>query len=627
MKESVKAMRRKNQTNKTSFFSDLKVYFRNLKVTYNLDRKFFLMQMINAFGDKFRPFLNSFLAAIIINGIYEGRSEKVLILYALTVVILNFIINLAVLFTANRRYIRKSMWPKIMSIFFNTCSQNMDYAYFEDIKVKDMRRQIDRNVSLGKGIGDYWQWWNIVAGTTGVVTSVSILLALVMQTSKEPVSGILYFVNTPWAVLIFIAILALAFLNSSKIERFYANQYRNSNTAYSKIYAKNNKMSKYPVDTKLAMDMNICGLESIVCSCAEKSINDDIQYIKKMNIELATWQTVSTTISAFIKLFVCLFVGLKALSGAFGIGSLVLYVTTILNFSFAIENFGRALGNIRGSRKLYDEGFAYIDIKNNMKHRDTHPDFSRGFHMVEFCNVSFKYPGSATYSLRNINIKFGGEEKLAIVGMNGSGKTTFIKLLCRLYDPTEGKILLDGIDIREYDYHEYLKLFSVVFQDFKLFAFPLAQNVAADSAYDRELVKSSLVRAGMSERLKTMPNGLDTCIYKNFDTEGIEISGGEAQKIALARALYKDAPIVVLDEPTAALDPIAESEIYNRFNDMIVGKTAVYISHRLSSCQFCDKIAVFDDGELIQLGKHAELLESPNSQYSEMWYAQAQYYN
>ena len=171
-------------------------------------------------------------------------------------------------------------------------------------------------------------------------------------------------------------------------------------------------------------------------------------------------------------------------------------------------------------------------------------------------------------------------------GRTEAGKTTFIKLLCRLYDPTEGSILLNGIDIKKYDYNEYVGIFSVVFQDFRLFSFPLGQNVAAGVDYDRGRVEACLKEAGFGGRLRDMPDGAETCLYKDFDEKGVEISGGEAQKIALARALYKDVPFVILDEPTAALDPIAEYEIYSIFNEIVGDKTAIYISHRLSSCRF-----------------------------------------
>ena len=212
------------------------------------------------------------------------------------------------------------------------------------------------------------------------------------------------------------------------------------------------------------------------------------------------------------------------------------------------------------------------------------------------------------------------------MGENGAGKTTFVKLLCRLYDPTEGEILLNGINIKKYDYEEYMQLFSFVFQDFKLFAFNLGQNIATDVTYDTEKAIECMKKVSLYDRFLSMPEGLETYLYKELSQNGVEISGGEAQKIALARALYKGTPIIVLDEPTAALDPIAEAQVYSDFSNMVDNKTAIYISHRLSSCQFCDEITVFENGRIVQKGPHAKLVSETEGKYYELWSAQAKYY-
>lgn len=245
---------------------------------------------------------------------------------------------------------------------------------------------------------------------------------------------------------------------------------------------------------------------------------------------------------------------------------------------------------------------------------------------IEFRDVSFKYQGAEDYALKHINLSLNVGERLAVVGMNGSGKTTFIKLLCRLYDPTEGEIFMNDFNVRKYDYRQYLDLFSVVFQDYKLLSVPLGNNVASSDRWDTAKVEQLLDEVGFGDRYSKMPKKLDTPLYKDFDEDGVNVSGGEAQKIALARALYKDAPFIILDEPTAALDPIAEAEIYSKFDEIVGDKTAIYISHRLSSCRFCDKIAVFDHGEIVQIGTHEELLADPTGKYYELWHAQAQYY-
>ncbi len=321
-----------------------------------------------------------------------------------------------------------------------------------------------------------------------------------------------------------------------------------------------------------------------------------------------------------------LFAGLKALGGAFGVGSVTQYVGALAGLAQGITALLETVGNLRTNAEFLRPTYELLDIPNKMYQGSltTEKRADRNYE-IEFKDVSFRYPNTDTWALRHVSMKFNVGERLAVVGENGSGKTTFIKLLCRLYDPTEGEILLNGIDIRKYRYDNYLALFSVVFQDFRLLAQPLGQNVAASIEYDREKAERCLVKAGFGDRLASLPKGLDTCLYRDFEEDGVEISGGEAQKIALARVLYQDAPFIVLDEPTAALDPEAEAEVYTKFNDIVEDKTAIYISHRLSSCRFCDEIAVFDHGQVVQQGTHDALVERPGK-YQTLWEAQAQYY-
>ena len=319
------------------------------------------------------------------------------------------------------------------------------------------------------------------------------------------------------------------------------------------------------------------------------------------------------------------FVGLRAAAGAITLGEMTLYIGALTSFSDNLSGVFTALNTIGLKNDFLSNYVDFLQLKNE-KYDGTLPIEKRLDHdyELEFRNVSFHYPNSEELVLKNITTKIRVGRKMAIVGKNGSGKSTFIKLLCRLYDPTEGEILLNGIDIKKYDYDEYRQIFSVVFQDFRLFSFPVAQNVAAGLVYDEEKVWKALEQAGIAERVKKMEKGLDTVIFKQED-EGVEISGGEAQKIAIARALYKDAPVVILDEPTAALDPVSELEIYERFDEMVEEKTAIYISHRMSSCRFCENIVVFENGNIVQMGSHDALVKQ-HGLYQELWNAQAQYY-
>ena len=339
------------------------------------------------------------------------------------------------------------------------------------------------------------------------------------------------------------------------------------------------------------------------------------------------WAGAAAAVSAVFTGLVYAFVCLKAWAGAFAVGSVAQYVGAITALSGSVGTLVSTWGEFRANAVFLRQTYKFLDTPSEMYQGSltTEKRSDRNYE-IEFRDVSFRYPGAEDYALRHVSMKFRVGERLAVVGENGSGKTTFIKLLCRLYDPTEGTILLNGIDIRKYDYDEYIALFSVVFQDFQLLSFSLGQNVAAAVQYNPERAKACLQKAGFGDRLAQLPDGLETKLYKDFDEKGVQISGGEAQKIALARALYKDAPFVVLDEPTAALDPIAEMEVYEKFNEIVGDRTAVYISHRLSSCRFCDSIAVFDHGSIIQCGTHESLLQNEDGKYFALWNAQAQYY-
>lgn len=321
-----------------------------------------------------------------------------------------------------------------------------------------------------------------------------------------------------------------------------------------------------------------------------------------------------------------LLVGVKALFGLIGASGVLRYVGALTTFSQSCKLLsGRYSDLCLQIRYLsnYQEYFNLPNVQYNGHLPVEKRDDSQ--YQITFKDVSFSYPGSDEKILDHVSFDLNIGKKLAIVGPNGAGKTTFIKLLCRLYDQTEGEILLNGIDIRKYDMLEYRSLFSVVFQDFKLFSFDIGQNVAADLEYDEERVWECMDKAGLKERVLRMDDGVHTLVSQTAEG-GVEISGGEAQKLAIARALYKDAPIVILDEPTSALDPISEYEIYSRFDSLVENKTSIYISHRMSSCRFCDEILVFDQGRMVQRGNHDSLMKQKDGLYSRLWNAQAQYY-
>ena len=302
------------------------------------------------------------------------------------------------------------------------------------------------------------------------------------------------------------------------------------------------------------------------------------------------------------------------------------YAASILRLTDTIVELIRNVGYVKSKGENGRDYRTYMGLENQ-KYQGSLPLEKRRDNKftVEFEHVSFKYPGSEQYVIRDLNLSFVVGEKMAIVGRNGSGKTTFIKLLCRLYDVTEGVIKVNGIDIRKYDYKEYCNLFSIVFQDFRMFAFPLGENIAGSEEVEQERAVDALCRAGLKECYEALSEGLATYVGKEYEEDGVNFSGGEKQKMAIARAIYKDAPLVIMDEPTAALDPEAECEVFAGFDRMVGEKTAIYISHRLASCRFCEDILVFEGGQVVQRGSHEQLAAVPGL-YQKLWDAQAQYY-
>jgi len=345
------------------------------------------------------------------------------------------------------------------------------------------------------------------------------------------------------------------------------------------------------------------------------------EYGVRVGIESGKVSLVSQILVGYIYVYVAI----SAINGSVSVGDVLMYASAIVTMMTGIQGILQQYNQIR-YRNEYLKTYEEFIKRPNMHYDGTLPIEKRDDNRYElsFSHVSFKYPGTDQYVLKDVSLKFAIGEKVALVGRNGAGKTTLIKLLLRLYEPTEGEIRLNGIDIGKYDYDEYLQVFSVVFQDFALFDFPLDENIASGEIIDRERMGQVIDQVGLAKLVEELPLREHTLLYHETG-DGVALSGGEAQKVAIARALYKDAPFVILDEPTAALDPIAEAEVYENFDSLIGDKTAIYISHRMSSCKFCDRIIVLDDGRIAEEGDHETLL-AEDGIYANLYQTQAEYY-
>ena len=513
--------------------------------------------------------------------------------------------------------------------------QNMDYSLIDSPYVRELMERIDKDNQWGAGIWDmFWSFETIVASLCSIVCSIAVAL---------PVLRIILRSRNPWLWLGFAALLlVLSVLASAEAK---------AKAAYDQ------ELLSDPMGIDRFSDKERKKYLSFIGAWSMRGRNGDYHYIKDIHLyggydlmhkytvenyweqeKIYPWAKtlgrlagkeglLAGTGDGLVSLAGYVISAAYAILGAFSVGSVIKFADSITNIVSGLYSLRRMYSRLCLTARRAASTMEMLSISDEM-YKGKLPVEKRLDHryQIEFRNVSFRYPGSETFTLRNFSLKLRIGERMAIVGMNGSGKTTLIKLLCRLYDPQEGEILLNGVDIRKFKQDEYIRLFSVVFQDFKLLALPLGQNVASSVNADGALAEKCLFQAGLKERLDRMPEGLDTPLYKDVFDDGVEISGGEAQKIAIARALYKDAPFVLLDEPTASLDPLSEYEIYSKFDTMVGDKTAIYISHRLSSCRFCDDIAVLHEGRLVQRGSHDRLLQDKTGKYYELWQAQAQYY-
>ncbi|MGN1305887.1 MAG: ABC transporter ATP-binding protein [Oscillospiraceae bacterium] len=391
-------------------------------------------------------------------------------------------------------------------------------------------------------------------------------------------------------------------------------------------WRKDNYLRNVTTSFDTAKDIRMFGLKDW--------LTDKITELKKERIEAQknnakAWlitSSVSYILLAFSQAAVYGWLIYKTVLGEMTIGNFSLYLGSSIAFYSYINSLLQGVTSLLECSRQVDDFRSFMEFDNdNTDNGEAVPHFES--YEFEFRNVSFKYPKAEKYALKDLSLKLKAGERLAVVGLNGAGKSTFIKLLLRLYEPTEGEILLNGTNIKKYSKKSYYSVFAPVFQDVELFAFPLAENVSMNTPEETDKAKAEkcLIDAGIGEKLKELPNGVSTEILKIIHDDGVDLSGGEKQKLVLARALYKDAPVVVLDEPTAALDALAESRLYNDFDKLIGGKTAVYISHRLSSTQFCTNVAMFKNGEMVEYGTHESLLKQGGA-YAEMFRIQAQYY-
>lgn len=590
----------------------------NIKFIFKVMKKyspllFFLLPLsaIISVGNQYTTaFFSKFIIDIITN---KGSLQQLLI------VILIFSVILIILWNVNSWYTSKLyikfIYTRLKLILEkNLINMTMPFVYTEEPEMLDCHQRASQAVG-GNHQG--------VEGMMRVIFDLTAALGAF-------IAGLSIIVTLNFKIVIAMIVIAIfSFFISN-----FANKWTKENIwdALAPWWRKRWYMDISLGDFSYAKDIRMFGLKNWLTQKFQE-VNKIRYKYEKTNRKVWFWVSIVNTVFfvisqaiVYVYLIRCIF------NKTITIGEFTLYLASTSAFFSSIMTLLNCINNflnnnrfVNDFRSFYENEKIRVYLSSEKQTKQIlKPQKSYEF---EFQNVSFKYPRAERFALQNVNIKIKAGERLAVVGLNGAGKSTFIKLLLRLYEPTEGKILLNGTDIQEYDLNSYFDIFSPVFQEVNLFAMTFAENVSMKEPdkTNKDFVKEAVIQSGLEEKLNSLENGLDTQLLKVIYDDGIDLSGGQKQKLALARALYKNSPVVVLDEPTAALDAIAESKLYSDFDKLIGGKTSVYISHRLSSTQFCNNIAMFKDGKLIEYGTHDSLINQ-NGEYANMFKIQAQYY-
>ncbi|WP_282926593.1 ABC transporter ATP-binding protein [Helcococcus kunzii] len=606
----------------------ISILFKTIKLLFKYYKTHMIYITILSVMQAVFPLITIYVTARIIDGIVMKMATDTIIFWATVSVVSIFIINIIQkTFSALSEREYSKIFESYLKIW-NDIYNDLDYQMIEDPAVISKKENIDKIFNF-TGRGVLW----IIYALNDFIKSILLIIGSIFLTvqffyEKLPTTSPYHYLNTTLSNISFIAILIIL----SIIIIYIQWKIR---SAWSRMLSEGTKGNSifgfymfYINEKKRAIDVRLFNQDRIGKETVKESdtflpggILDRIH----LNV-ISRYSALENFVNKIQMSIIYIFVIIKAYEGVISIGMLSQYIGSILQLTSSFVLFASTIADMLINSEFTKSTFEFIENNESMYQGSlTTEKRDDNKYEIEFKNVSFKYPNTNNWALKDVNVKFELGKKLAIVGQNGSGKTTFIKLLIRLYDPNEGQILLNGIDIRKYKYEDYLKIFSVVFQDFNLFAFPIAQNIAGSIDYDRKKVEGVIEDVGMTERISEMKDGVDTYIYKDNDKEGVDLSGGEEQKIAIARALYKKAAFIILDEPTAALDPLTEQEIYEKMSNIVKDKTAIFISHRLSSCKLSDNILVFDKGSIIQEGAHDKLVNEAGK-YKELWDAQAGYY-
>ena len=487
--------------------------------------------------------------------------------------------------------------------------QTMSYPYMESSKTEKMYKDSHQCT--------YSNWASAEAIWTTLTELIKAILGFIIYIALlSNINAILLLIVCLTSVISFFA---------SKHFNEWDYRHKEENAEYSKqcYYVADKAKNR-----QLAKDLRIFGMQPWLNDLHTKALNLNYAFNAKRNHQIVIGKGIDLILSFIRNGIAYGFLVLQILEANMSAAEFLLYFTAIGNFTNWINNIMTEIVTLHKQSLELCRVREFLELPEPFlfeEGKPLEPDTSTDYE-IQLKDVSFVYPESEHYIFRNLNLTIHAGEKLAIVGLNGAGKTTLVKLICGFYDPTEGEVLLNGVNIKAYNRRDYYQLFSAVFQQFSILEAPIEVNIAQSIwDIDTERVQNVLEQAGLAEKIAALSDGIKSNVGRLIYEDGIEFSGGEIQRLMLARALYKDAPILVLDEPTAALDPIAENDIYLKYNEMTQARTSLFISHRLASTRFCDRIIFLANGNIKEEGSHDVLIKLGGS-YADLFEVQSKYY-
>ena len=565
---------------------------------------YFVYVIIAIFGG-LTPVIGVFFTKIIIDAITNASNVndfiiKIIILTALCAVCLIISSVLSGYLSSSFLHLRQKEFEIDINLYHRTKYENIENPVFQD-KLKTALDAIG-----GDGMGFQKTYENI-----GLI-----LVSLV--------SIILFCIIIGKFNILIVLVCIISTIVSTLINRLVANYHQKRQVDLAHANRQKSYFNTTGSDFSYGKDIRVFSLQNIFM---DKYNNKSLSYIKVLK-DLANKEFLYGLIGLLTLILqdsvAYILIILSAINKQIDLASVSLYISCIVAFSTVLRTLTDQITDLVKNLKITSYYFEFLDETEKEPTLDKFPFDKHLGLTIEFKNVWFKYPGTEKYVLKDLNLKIEANSKVAIVGTNGAGKTTIVKLISGLFEPTEGDIYINGVNLKTIDKKDYQEAISTVFQDYEIYAMSVIDNVGGYNC-DRELAIKCIESVGLKEEIEALPNSYDTELLKVLDENGVDLSGGQKQKIAIARALYKNGGIVILDEPTAALDALAEASIYSSFANLVENKTAIYISHRLSSTKFCDKIAFFNQDGLQEYGTHDELMNN-KAGYYEMFKIQGKYY-